>query len=155
MRLENNKLNGYVWNCNLTYNIGKIEPKKSIEFELDLIPFSSGFLVTVFLGFLIWLRYKLESMNMIFLFYLSIQTISGISVTDLFLKRIHEFTHVANVFINSRDDMIEWWEKILRCAIDCEASIITITIKIELLLNNVTYVHYLDIIFWQTFLLFT
>lgn len=79
MRLDdNNKLNGYVWNCKLMYEIGKIEPKKSIEFELSLIPFTSGFL-----------------------------TISGISITDLFLKRVHEFTQVANVFINTPNDVIE------------------------------------------------
>ncbi len=79
MRLDNNKLNGYAWNCQLAYKVGKIGPKQTVEYELSLVPFASGFL-----------------------------SISGISITDLFLKRIHEFTQVANVFINTPDDVIEW-----------------------------------------------
>ncbi len=72
MRLDNNKQNGYVWNCKLNYQIGKIGPKNSVEIILNLIPFNSGFL-----------------------------RITGISITDLFLKRIHEFTQVANVFVKN------------------------------------------------------
>jgi len=80
MRLDNNKLNGYAWNCQLVYNIGKIGPKQTIVFELGIVPFASGFL-----------------------------SISGISITDLFLKRIHEFTQVANVFVKTRDDHVVDW----------------------------------------------
>ena len=37
-----------------------------------------------------------------------IKTITGIAITDLFLKRIHEFSQVANIFVNTRDEEVEW-----------------------------------------------
>lgn len=82
MQLENNKNNGYAWNCKLIYQIGKLQPKKSVEYVLSLVPFTSGFLI-----------------------------VSGISITDLFLKRIHEFTQVANLFINTSDEVMAKFEK--------------------------------------------
>ena len=46
MRLNSDKLNGYLWNCNLVYEIGKIEPKKSYSVKLNIIPYQTGLIVS-------------------------------------------------------------------------------------------------------------
>jgi hypothetical protein len=45
MRLDNEKLNDFIWNCKLNYNLGKIAPKKSLILQLNVIPLKTGFMV--------------------------------------------------------------------------------------------------------------
>jgi hypothetical protein len=45
MRLDNDRLSDYIWNCKLTYRLGKIAPKNSIFLQLNAIPLKTGFMV--------------------------------------------------------------------------------------------------------------
>ena len=46
MRLNNDKCHGYIWNCNLIYEIGKIEPKSVLSIKLNIVPYRTGLLVS-------------------------------------------------------------------------------------------------------------
>ena len=73
MKLENSNEFMFMWNCPLMYEIGTIEPNKSICIELNVVPLRTGLL-----------------------------NLSGITITDLFLKRKHEFSPYVNVFVKTR-----------------------------------------------------
>ena len=51
MRLTNEKYNGYIWNCNLIYDIGKLEAKSSTSIKLNIIPYQTGLLVIFIIKF--------------------------------------------------------------------------------------------------------
>lgn len=54
MKLNNEKLNGFFWNCSLMHEIGKIPPKSSQSVKLSIVPFQSGLLVIELIPFLIF-----------------------------------------------------------------------------------------------------
>lgn len=100
MRLDNDRLNDFIWNCKLAYNLGKLAPKQSIDLVMSVIPLRSGFIVNISF-ILVLLFIYLEFNNII----KKNKTLSGISITDLFLKRIHEFTQIAHIFVQSKNEL--------------------------------------------------
>ncbi|CAF0943775.1 unnamed protein product, partial [Brachionus calyciflorus] len=78
MKLENSENNEritFLWNCELIHQIGCLSPNESHFIELSVVPLRTGIL-----------------------------RLSGITITDLFLKRKHEFSPVLNIFVVPKQD---------------------------------------------------
>jgi hypothetical protein len=46
MRLTNETCEGYLWNCNLKYDIGKVMPKEAYTVKLNIVPTKTGLIVS-------------------------------------------------------------------------------------------------------------
>lgn len=45
MRLNGDKNDGYIWNCSMKYEIGKLAPKATYNLALNIIPTQPGLIV--------------------------------------------------------------------------------------------------------------
>jgi len=92
LSLESN--NSIAW-CGMSDTIiGTLKPGASMDTSLCLITLETGIIVSnLFIGDI-----NVSLMNDIIL-----QTISGLKLTDTFLKRVYDYEDLAQIFVNQLD----------------------------------------------------